>query len=338
MGSKGAVMSENTSDVEARGGSRSGSPGILVEDSRGVEEAREQRLLKLFMEQVREHGRERVAEMLQIDPRTVSATLKRGVLSRRVRTALERTLGQEEPRSRKDESACGQRLEALEREARNLRKATVAGFKALRDGQAQGLERLEARVARLEARLEAERGQASPPEGESVIGGSPSQVRAQKTVAAAADGPQARQEPERQRDPEPEPWTPPREYPDLVTEEAAPDDEQVYGAAWPLVEEWRRLRAVHRRPGRGLEWLRREERVLELEVAMLDEHRLTLPPATFPKRGVWRHGQLNWRWKALERARRARRRARVRHGLARAAVLGLLLGVAGSMVLVNGGM
>ena len=32
-----------------------------------------------------------------------------------------------------------------------------------------------------------------------------------------------------------------REYPELVTWEATPDDEAVYGDAWPLVDEWRRL-------------------------------------------------------------------------------------------------
>jgi len=38
-----------------------------------------------------------------------------------------------------------------------------------------------------------------------------------------------------------------RHYPDLVTREPDDDDRQVYGAAWPLVEEWRQFWAVRER-------------------------------------------------------------------------------------------
>lgn len=324
-------MSDITPDVETGSGSRGPAPEPPVEDSRGVEAGRERRLLKLFAEQVREHGRERVAEMLEIDPRTVSATLKRGVLSRRVRIALERQMGTE-PGGRQDEPDVARRLDAVEREAAGLREATVAGFKALRDGQARGLEPLEGRIARVEARLDAwEEGEASGPEGEPVVEGSPSQVRAQKTGHAQATRP----EPRRQPEPKAKRRLPPREHPELVTEDPAPDDAAVYGEAWPLVEEWRQLWKAHVRAGRGLEWLRREERVLELEIAMLEEHRLTLPPATFPQRGVWRHGQVSWRWKALQDAQRARARGEVRRWAGRVLTSGLLLGLTALLVLIE---
>ena len=167
-------------------------------------------------------------------------------------------------------------------------------------------------------------------DGEAVVGGPPPR-------AARQSAPGVQEAPERERKPvvdvpsrespgqdarseqQPEPakkYPPPRLYPDLVTEDPAPDDAEVYGEAWPLVEEWRQLWKVHVRPGKGLEWLRRDERILELEVVMLDEHRLTLPPATFPQRGVWRHGQLSWRWKALQDAQRARAWGEVRRGRA----------------------
>ena len=324
-------MSDITPDVKTGGGSRGPAPDPPVEDSRGVEAGRERRLLKLFAEQVREHGRERVAEMLEIDPRTVSATLKRGVLSRRVRIALERQMGTE-PGGRTDEPDVARRLEAVERKAAGLREATVAGFKALRDGQVKVLEPLEGQVARVEARLDAwEQGEASRPEGAPVVEGSPSQVREPKSGAAQATKP----EPRRQPEPEAKRRPPPREYPELVTEDPAPDDAEVYGEAWPLVEEWRQLLQAHRRPGKGLEWLRREERVLELEVAMLEEHRLTLPPATFPQRGVWRHGQVSWRWKALQAARRARAWGEARRWTGRVLTAGLLLGLTAFFVLVE---
>ena len=49
-------------------------------------------------------------------------------------------------------------------------------------------------------------------------------------------------------------------FPELVTLEPAGDDEDVFGAAWPLVQEWRKLKDTHPSRGRGLDWLRVEER------------------------------------------------------------------------------
>ena len=40
--------------------------------------------------------------------------------------------------------------------------------------------------------------------------------------------------------------------PEVVTEKPAPDDAEVYGAAWPLVDEWRGLRAGHPHEGGSL--------------------------------------------------------------------------------------
>ena len=98
---------------------------------------------------------------------------------------------------------------------------------------------------------------------------------------------------------------PKRLYPELVTKEPAPDDEEVYGAAWPLIEEWRRLWKTHTGVGKDLAWLETEERVRELEVAMLEEHGLTLPPEKQPLHGLWRSAQLNWRKETLHEVRRA---------------------------------
>ena len=108
---------------------------------------------------------------------------------------------------------------------------------------------------------------------------------------------------------------PRRANPELVAPEAAPDDPEVYGDAWPLVAEWRRLWDDHPRQGRSLSWLTTRERILELELALLEEHGLTLPPETEPLRGFARRGQTRWREAALARVRRARRRARRRRWL-----------------------
>ena len=99
--------------------------------------------------------------------------------------------------------------------------------------------------------------------------------------------------------------------PEVVTEEAADDDPEVYGDAWPLVEEWRRLRAGHPHQGKSLSWLTTEERLLVLELAMLEEHGLTLPPETQALRGFGRKGQINHRWKALADTRVALRKRKL---------------------------
>ena len=99
-----------------------------------------------------------------------------------------------------------------------------------------------------------------------------------------------------------------REYPDLVTLEPAEDDEDVFSDAWQLIVEWRDLKASHPNEGKGLGWLRTEERFLALELALLEEHGMTLPPARFPLRGFDRNGQVNWRQTALFDTRRAVRK------------------------------
>ena len=48
---------------------------------------------------------------------------------------------------------------------------------------------------------------------------------------------------------------PRRTDPELVTEDPATDDADVYGEGWPLVEEWRRLRQNHTNRGHTLSWL-----------------------------------------------------------------------------------
>ena len=69
-----------------------------------------------------------------------------------------------------------------------------------------------------------------------------------------------------------------RDYPDLVTREAAEDDADVFGEAWPLIVEWRGLKDSHLLREAG--W-----------------------------RGFDRSGQITWRRSALSDTRRERERA-----------------------------
>ncbi len=300
----------------------------------------DQRLMASLRDLVREKGRARTAEALAVDPRTLAACLKRGKPSRLMRAALERRL----------DAGPGQKDDAgsLEREARVLREAVAGELKAQREEQSEALRRLEQRLERLESSQDSREappalkqeamvggpppraarqsdqgvGEAPPPDPEPVVGGA--------SRATGHPDAEPRQLPEQAKK-----SMPARLYPELVTEDPAPDDEEVYGQAWPLVEEWRRLWKAHVRPGKGLGWLRRDERILELEVAMLEEHRLTLPPATFPQRGVWRHGQLGWRWEALRDARRARAWGEARYRAGRVLSAALLLGLTAFMVLIE---
>ena len=97
-----------------------------------------------------------------------------------------------------------------------------------------------------------------------------------------------------------------REYPELVTLEPADDDEEVFGDAWPLIGRVGGLKDSHPNRGKSLSWLVTEERCLSVELALLEEHGMTLPPETYPLKGFDRNGQTNWRRTALYDTRRAR--------------------------------
>lgn len=114
--------------------------------------------------------------------------------------------------------------------------------------------------------------------------------------------------------------------PTVVTEEAGPDDEDAYGAAWPLVEEWRAVHARHAPEGAGVDWLRDEEQLRELEIALIAEHELALPPERYRWDVFTRRSQLRWRERTLQRVRGERRRAQWRRWLRRLLTLGLWWG------------
>lgn len=116
---------------------------------------------------------------------------------------------------------------------------------------------------------------------------------------------------------------PPRIHPQLVTVEPAPDDAANYLEALPLVAEWRRtLRDLDDVP-HTLAWLRLQERLLVVEIELLDDHRLTLPPAELPWDEVRRGDELRLRRRELADVRRQRAWTQVLHMLARIATVGL---------------
>ena len=263
-------------------------PGDAFDEAaaRVVENVYELRLTALLRQLVRTRGHKGAARVLGLDPRTVAGSVQQG-MSRRVRDAVEKMLVERDGGARDELEEAVERLAGqvggLTTQVAGLEGELREGMKALGETHAQGMRRLEQRLAQGETRAGAGTGLPRP-----------------APVAGAA----AR-----------------RRHPDLVTAEPDEDDEEVFGDAWPLVREWRDLWDGHPAQGKGLAWVSRRARILELEVALLEEHGLTLPPEIEPLRGLDRGAQLNWRLKALHQFRKRRARLELLATLGRALTL-----------------
>ena len=257
-----------------------------IEDSKDVENMHHMRLMTLLQELVRDKGYKGAARVLELDQRTVAECARTGQLSRRVRQALERALqegvGSAAARQRERNDRLESRVEALEK-----------GREAHEKGHDELGKELRRRMAAVEGRVEALKSSEAQGTGAGHAGAGPS-----PSESGASDA--GRKPPSRP--------TERREYPDLVTREPEEDDEEVFGEAWPVIVEWRELKDAHPNEGRGLAWLAEEERLRVVELALLEDHGMTLPPEKRPLRGFDRDGQINWRRTALFDTRRAIRK------------------------------
>ena len=244
-----------------------------------IDDVYELRLTALFRQLVRTRGHKGAGRVLGLDPRTVAGSVQQG-MSRRVRDAVERMLVERDGGARDE---LEEAVEGLAGQVGGLEGELREGMQALGETHAQGMRRLEQRLAQGETRAGAGTGLPRP-----------------APVAGVATR---------------------RRYPDLVTRDPGEDDEVVFGDAWPLVAEWRNLWVGHPAQGKGLAWVSTRQRILELEVALLEEHGLTLPPETEPLRGLDRGAQLNWRLKALHQFRKRRARLGLPATLGRALTL-----------------
>ena len=273
-------------------------PGWPGDGTPSLESLRELRLRALLNDLVNDLGLGKAAEQFGVDRKTLWRWQRAAELPPRLAETLERMLLQRAvaamEQDRETVRALAERVGELEGQLQRVRTAGSGGdgnggdvdsavADALRKEFAQ-------EIQRLERRLEGRRG-AAPDAG---AGGA-------RTGRAGS----------------------PRRYPDLVMREPADDDEQVYGAAWELISEWRTLWVGHSPRGKGLAWASRRERILELEVAMLEEHGLTLPPETAPLRGLDRNEQLNWRERELAGVPRRRNRLELLRWARRMLTLGL---------------
>ena len=257
-----------------------------IEDSKDIENMHHMRLMTLLQELVRDKGFKGAARVLELDQRTVAECARTGQLSRRVRQALERALqegvGSAAARQRERNDKLESRVEALEK-----------GREAHEKGHDELGKELRRRMAAVEGRVEALKSSEAQGTGAGHAGAGPSQAE-----AGASDA--GRKPPSRP--------TERREYPDLVTREPAEDDAEVFGDAWALIVEWRGLKDAHPNDGKSLAWLAAEERLRTVELALLEDHGMTLPPEKRPLRGFDRDGQTNWRRTALFDTRRAIRK------------------------------
>ena len=256
-----------------------------IEESKAVENMYHMRLMALLQELVRKRGPKGAARVLEIDPKTVAESVRTGQLSRRTRDSLERALQE------------GVGSAAAQQRERN--EKLEGRVDALEKGQDELGRELRRRMASVEGDVASLRRDGPQGSGAGHAGAAPSPQGAGEAEAGASD-----------RDGKP-PTKPSmrREYPDLATLEPAPDDEEIFGGAWPLIAEWRELLEAHPERGQGLEWLATQERVLEVELALLEDHGMTLPPEKQPLRDFDRSGQINWRRTALSDTRRERKKA-----------------------------
>ena len=183
--------------------------------------------------------------------------------------------------------ALEQRLDAMEKELPGGLEAVVGDVKALREEHARSMRHVERRLVRLEA---GSKGSETP---------SPTGAETELTKRR---------------------YVRPRTYPQLVTPEAEPYEDLVYGEATPVIVEWRRVRAEFLKTlktGTTLDRTEVQEPMLELEIAIVEEYGLTLPPASFPGDEFDRRDKVWERTQDLKRVRAERNRALLRRWLRR---------------------
>ena len=266
------------------------------ESSRSLDSLRHMRLMALLRDMIEAEGKVQAAA-LGVNYRTLVRHEETGRLTDRMSDALERHLllggGSAAAQQRDRVDALVERVSALERELRGGLEAVVGEVKAFREEHARSMRHVERRLVRLEA-------------GRS------------ESVTPSPTG--AETEPAKRR------YVRPRTYPQLVTPEAEPDEDLVYGEATPVIVEWRRVRAEFLKTlktGTTLDRTEVQEPMLEMEIALVGEHELTLPPASFPWDQFDRRHQVWERTQDLKRVRAERNRALLRRWLRRVLTFGL---------------
>ncbi len=289
------------------------------------------RLGGLLQDLLRVHGRRRTAELLDMSERTLQRVEASGQLSEQLCRALEKheaelpgsgALPPLPPLAMETAAA----LVGLTRRVDKLETLEDSRSRDLRDVHA-ALEDLRQRVAGLEQEDRSEQAEQGDRGGDAWRTTRTDAPVGASTRTAGTAGHPHRLHP---------PYHPLRpEHPELVTVEAVPEEERVYGEAMTVITAWRRARRRRQaastgldKPGRlirpdKLDLLKADERLLELELVLVGEHGLTVPPADRPWDGLRRQTELRVTREALVRVRRQRRWAWLRHWVLRLLTLGL---------------
>ena len=270
---------------------------LYPDSSWSLDSLRETRLMALLRDMIDDGGKVKAAKALGVNYRTLDRAAKLGQLTERMSDALERHLllggGSAAAQQRERVDALGKRLAALDEHTRGGLEALVGEVKALGEAQARSMQYVERRLVALEAGRDGTKG-------------------------AAAGGPD--HEPVKAR------YVPPREYSQLVTLESEPDEERVYGDATLVIVEWRKAKAEFSdllKTGTALAQAEAKMRMLHLEIAIIEKHELTLPPASYPWNWESRRQQVRRREQSLGSAEVHRNRALLRLWLRRIFTCGI---------------
>ena len=285
--------------VETRGGDKHdhGRGRVHTDGSRSPEHLRHERLVALLRDVAERMGKVKAAEALGVSYRTLARAVETGRLTGRMADALERHLSEVKgsataPVRQEQADDAEEGVEHLKVEVAKLRTRVdtmQAVVGALQEDQARTLRQWERRLARVEARR-------VPASG----AGGASKPSVKGTSEGVSERPQMKR--------------PSRAYRQLVTAEPEEGEELIYGEATPSIIEWREARTTLEEAKRRLDKLDARRSLLELEVRLVEDHELTLPPAVYPwdradrRDEVWRRKQslhdlrvernraVLWRW------------------------------------------
>lgn len=260
-------------------------------ESPGLESVFELRLMALLTDLVRQHGRTGTALILGVDRKTLWRSHDAGSLSPALTLALERLAREIDDEAK---AVHMERTRALEHRVAQLEGKLEAGLQQVHaaraaieeqsEGAAEGLARQVGEVERRLAHAETALGEGrlAPRDGD---------VNTEVRQAVVSLKPRL-------------------------------DEEVAHGAAAPLIAEWRRLYRGGVDEGDRVERAKAEERMRGLEIELIEDHGLTLPPATYPWTEGERRSEVRSRGMTLERVRGERIRAEWRRRLRRWLTLG----------------
>lgn len=277
-----------------------GDQGLRDGDTPSLASVHEVKLEAMLHDLIRKHGTMQAAKTLGVNNKTVSRSIESGKLSVHLREALMTRLLSREDRDKEHqdrlmslEQAVGKLTGELRDGLQELRKEVRTGFSSMEEKQVRGFEKMSKQNHREET--ESDEGTMIPQSGTYRTWTCKSQPR--QTFRST--------------------------HPSVVIMEPQKGDEAVYDNAWSSVQEWRELRLSHPYEGSGISWLESEIRLRRLEVLLIGEHDLTLPPDTDPWDSLDRKTQVNWRYQTLARLHKELFWARVRQWVRRLLTMGV---------------